>query len=369
MTQPQPTLTLAPWELPPDCDAPLTAPADFVFRSRWQKGVVINPRKTEIWLRVVPYRGAFIHYFCDGERPQNGNWVLSNNEDYNPFSTEIRDFNTLKQLFWARTYMDLWYGSIMRLIYFEGTPYGYPGIYRATIDAGSRGLISSNTDPLEEWPSRREARFKLDVENDDTPWIRIRIRKGKRVRNRLLREPGNEKSRVYFALQWLHLDLEQKRARALQFERGDIAEMQTILRAALQTQSDVWEDGDTLIWKTSYSKYSAIEKEMQDGLLAVRHGWTLDIPPRLKVWKRIIWSYFHPAIEDEKIDGCEDHLNNYLFVAGHSFSHSLDTFIVLASPPSMHERLEAELILRQWWEQKFVPVLFDGASGSMPPCP
>ncbi len=290
-----PSVTLAPWELPPDCSVPLTAPADFVFRCQWGFGCRKKQLpETELWFRTMPCNGAFIHYFCDGAMPGNGNWILSDRGTHLPISKAELDGDLLGHLF--RSDNDHWFDHIMRVVYFDGTPYGFPGSHRVTVGPDTYCWITSGN-PMYFEPDGRRAQFHLPTRRYRTPT------RSTTMKNMLFAALNDEGSEARFALNWMQLFYSQQQERLFHFQRGSLLAMQVLLRAVLQSQVGIWQQNQTLFWRT-YDESKSPFHHVKGGLGFVPYPSVsgideIDVPPRLARWKDTIWSYFMPERDEE----------------------------------------------------------------------
>ena len=337
-----PPFALAPWELPPDCDAPLVAPADFVFRSIWEFEVSDEARETEIWVRIIPYKDAFIHYFRDGEDADTGNWILSFTENHHAFSNSCLSRQHFESWFQVA---DLWSGSIYRLIYFNGTRYGFPGTHFITASARDFCVLRCGTSTFDEADGTgKRAPFSSPFDNHEVP------AHAAAMREQLRAAFNNERSEARFALKWLHLSPEEQDNKRLQFERETLEPMRKLLSAVLQSQIEIWEHDAALLW-CLYGAGYADPDWSEDKLVFTNSPGTpnsLQIPPRLERWKRAIWNNFLPCDDDW-----------LLFALCVREWQDMGVVEVEAAPPTAHEQIEALLLLRDWWNQHFPPELFD----------
>ena len=344
-----PPFKIAPWELPPDCDAPLVAPADFVFRSRWAFGSRwkwgAKLPETELWFRTVPYKGAFIHYFYDGAHPRNGNWVLSNWDGHVPFSKTKLESNFLEWVFQHDN--DRWFDHIMRLVFFDGAPYGFSETHRLTFAPNGSGLLNSGPEMFIS-VSTQHAHFH-------SPFNRRRqSARAVTVRNQLFAALNDEHSELRFALSWIHLLPTERKQRRQRFAQGTFAIIQRLLRAALQSQVGIWEKQKPLFWRTHHPKKSqaaptyAWEGDLTFGDFRTTSS-TPNVGPRLNRWKQVICNYYLPTLEDDWL----------IFACCVEDTYAPGVIVVEAAPPSAHEQIEAALLLRNWWNQHFPPELFD----------
>ena len=341
-----PPFSLAPWELPPDCQAPLTAPADFVFRALWQNGAKPNPRETEIRARRVDVQGVSLLFFCDGENPGNGNWVSMRIGERVRFFNDDRDLESLVHLFnttWP------WREGNRRFCIPDTSLYGSPGPHWFSFyvaSGGSYGMISNE--------------FKLDKsvmfcfsDQEEIPECILTLK------DQLASQLTDEASEARFALDWLHLTREERRRKLLRFQNGDLPEMQQILRAALQSQIDIWHHEEALSWQTrDWPPQRYFVGPMQgDYLMVARYSQNVLIPNRLQRWKRAVWDHYRPSLNQD--------LLNLAHCCRMSASDLTD-FAVQAAPPSAHERLEALLTLRDWWQQNFPDRPFEAQNSDTP---
>ncbi len=354
-----PPFKIAPWELPPDCDASLVAPADFVFRSSWQCGVVSSPRETEIRVRPVAYKDAFLHFFCDGERERNGNWILSNTGTFHPFSNSELKLEPLISWFQDEG-GDLWHESVTRLVFFDGARYGFPGPHSITIAPTSgQCLIRWGTAPFDEEADRNGAMVGSPFTTRKTP------ARAAMMKNQLFAALDDENSQARFALEWIHLSLRQQQEKVFSLEAGKISEMQTLLRAALQSQTGIWHGNEPLLWRTRdrhkrppYPAHWHNDDLTFARLADFRVSYNFDIPPRLKLWKQVVWSFFAPSVDEELLQFANRNRNG---------DDATSTIAVEANPPSAHEQTEALLLLRDWWQKNFAPQLFGGHNANETP--
>ncbi|RYX84677.1 hypothetical protein EON83_08550 [bacterium] len=344
-----PNLTLQPWELPPDCKVPLTAAAEYVFRAPWQYGMAQKPRETEIWMRIVRYQNAFLHYFCDGERLRNGNWVLGSTTHF-PYSS-LSKFDEVAQQF--RQNDNLWYESVSRLLYIEGTPYGSPGTYRITVmPSNGQCIIKFSTSTSEMKDDWRSTGIPSPFKSYSCP------ARATDTRTQLIAALKDSESKARSALVGIHLKPNKRREQIRKFREHKLKPMQALLRAALQAQVDVWQTEQPLFWQTSEpspKELARINKYGWDGnaLTLTTTHIALTIPLSLQRWKTAIWNTHITSAEDEWV------LYQCL---GCSEISSID---VTVQPPTAHERMEAIQTLRDWWQQTYTPLFFEGDSSSL----
>ncbi len=329
-----PDFALAPWELPPDCDAPLVAPADFVFRYEWGFGLQDFASKTETWVRVVLYKDAFIHYFCDGESASDGNWIMSHDgSGYNALLERRQDVKDFESWFQS----EVWLNCICRLVCFDGAPFGFPGIHYITAPPASLCFVRVGTSTSDEFAANC-ARFSSPFENEITP------ASSATMKNYLFAALNDERSEVRFALSWIHLSPEKQQLKQLDFERQTLDAMRQLLRAALHTQADIWEKQESLVWETSEIDQRSL-RFIRSRRFVVEAD---DVLSRLERWRQAIWNAFFPN-NDEWL----------LFAWCVREWQDIGSVKVEAAPPSAHEQIEALLLLRDWWNQHFPPELFD----------
>lgn len=353
-----PLMVIEPWELPPDCDAPRVAPADFVFRSLWQARTCDNAPEnekpfitraykkhyqTEVWARRVPYKEDFLFFMCDGKNPDDGNWHFSE------FNLEIpkKDWNSrflsqkLREAFF-------WYCNARRFVYFDATPYGFSGPHYLIMFPGVPFNYNVNRyDTAAGWDWEKITCFHTPFNIPDL------LASFGTQKTQILSLFADKDSDAYFALCWLHATQEQQRAKVIYFQRGNLEEMQRLLRAALTIQTDLWEEHSSLYWETrdwwDAKSYRGPKEDHLSGRYTHPPTHVPEIPPQLNEWKKIIWDYFRPD----------------LFMLAMSASASrteIATISVEASRPTQHERLEALLDLRDWWQHTLTPHLFGNDS-------
>lgn len=159
----QPNFPLASWEVPPDCDVPLIAPADGIYQAVWQ-GEPAN-----FLYRLVEIDG-FRHTFIRlKDSAEVGNWVaMERGQTLRvPASLSLR-----VEVPYAETQSEM-LDSIARLFYFDGKSLGYSGLHQLTVTgSGSCGLS------CDQWLYT----FSLDF--DVSQWSTAQV--GRHVKSRAL---------------------------------------------------------------------------------------------------------------------------------------------------------------------------------------
>ncbi len=115
-------------------------------------------------------------------------------------------------------------------------------------------------------------------------------------------------------------------------KRGDILEMQRVLRWALMAQEELWTSATRLTWHINLH-----ENERGNSYLDTDDEAPL--PPSLKKALFHVLNFFEPEYDAEPV---EHHLCQQIASYGSS------QFIIWANTPSAHERLEAALEWRDW---------------------
>jgi hypothetical protein len=298
----------------------------------------------------VAYKDAFLHYFCDGERVRNGNWILSNVGIHDPLADYELKAERLES--WFREDHDLWFDHIMRLVYFDGAQYGFPGTHYATVNLSGDCRIQ-----LDVAARRHRKRVRLDspFKTHQAP------ARAATVKAQLFAALDDEDSEARFALGWLHLSPSQQKKKLLRLEQETLEPTRQLLRAALQSQAGIWGHNRSLLWRMrNYQEKPFSRLEMHDETLFIQFptgSGLMEIPPRLFRWKWAIWNHFISALQ-----------NKWLFFAlcvrGWP---DVATVEVKANPPSAHEAIEAGLLLRAWWDENLPPELFQALNADESP--
>lgn len=303
-----------------------------------------TPLPTQLYFRSIAYRDSYIHYFCDAAHPGDGNWIFSNRGRYIPFSNAPLNPELLERTFGSEP--RLWMDSISRLIYFEGTDYGHPGLHRIKVNPDGYGLFGLGNEPS--WDIRQKnALFRIPTEDgkiaSDAAALKTQLLN-------LLRDTTSE---ARFAFDWLYLSHHQRQKKLFNFERGNLGEIQRLLYAVLQSQPDIWADDETLRWLTPVQhKHLKRPKKLRDALgvadsfigIFSAPGTAIKIPPRFKEWRKLLWNYFGPSINEEV-------LLFSLCIRHWEANINSDPIATEVAPPTAHEQLEALLTLRDWWQQ------------------
>lgn len=121
----------------------------------------------------------------------------------------------------------------------------------------------------------------------------------------------------------------------MDFENGE-AELERVMTQILALSEPLWQLDTGWSW-TIYPNQVA-----QSRLRPLSHQ-NLELKPSLERWEKFLLSYFAPNWRADWIDGykCAAEFWQRRWLAG----------VHIQQPPTMHERLEARLQLRQWLEQ------------------
>ena len=319
-----PDFPLASWEVPPDSNIPLVAPADAVFDAIWRG------RETQIWVRTVKTSNGSRTFFRDGASEEMGNWLADQwNGLHLPFEQLER---LLNELIFDYTY---WEPRIQRQFYLDGARYGHPGCQELGVGVG-----------VAEWRlGGKNSRFQISDWSLDE-FVNLRAAQvGRMVKNWL----SDSNSELHFALDWLHLSDLEKQSRFLQISQTDLAQMKTLMRYVLHTENKCWHE--TLRWSNWIIRELPIvypDGEVSSDSLLVGCGDEID-SPRLSRWKRVLWRHFAPTVDEELSmrARCVSQEREYL-----------EGVEVTVETPTNHEILEARAALRDWWTNFGAPIEF-----------
>lgn len=164
-------------------------------------------------------------------------------------------------------------------------------------------------------------------------------------REALLNAWNDENSDVRFAWNWAQLSRDERMARLCGFS-SNWGDLRRVMRSVLQCASLLWEHGRAWSW--------TLHREFN------HHGWLFNpfdrrdtaFASHLRHWQEWLFGWFVPSLHTEWL---ERHVCAREFWSG---AQSLESVRVDA-PPTMHERLEARLELREWLQDKTTPSQID----------
>ena len=324
-----PDFPLAPWEVPPDCDVPLVAPADGSYRAFWQG------EPTTFLFRHVETNRYNVTFVRASESQQVGNWISMTRGQIAMTPAGLRCYTEVP---YAQTQAEL-SNSIARQFYFDGKNFGHSGLHHLTVSGDGACALS-----CDQW----QYRFGLGF--DISAWSAAQT--GRYVKQLLL--DSTDESRL--SLNWLHSSRFERQEQFWRFARGDLKRMLRLFEACLQNEARLWKPEITALeWhavKPESEEFDAYNSRQEDQLFCpafqFRHE-SLAVTERLKRWKFLLWNHFEPTVRQFwlPVDDCN-----------RSDEPPLRCVQVKVTPPSAHEQLEARLLLRDWFHQEYMPARF-----------
>ena len=339
-----PDFPLAPWEVPPDSDVALVAPADLRSRAQWQG------RETECLIRAVNFAGQERLFFREIGSDEVGNWAMS-------------EWNTLEEqaLYAAQSYASesirLMPETAFRLFCFDGAPYHAPGAHILVVGRDNAAL---------QWSGERIG-FRWHAPGPT--FTALRAAQVGRIARAELENPD---SQMRFAFDWLHLTRRERQSLVFGVSPADLKQIERLMRYVLHADSqlamDAWngyESSQTLRcqWSINAPESSSQNNRILSSLMVADeiyienyephfHGFDEDdylenMPARFCKWRSIFYRYFGLAADKktmEKIYQIED--------------ERAKSIHVVASFPSAHEKLEAHRALHDWFIQSYAPRQF-----------
>lgn len=163
---------------------------------------------------------------------------------------------------------------------------------------------------------------------------------GEQARELLLREWNDPNSDTRFAWEWPQWNDEERKLLCCGF-KGDFSEMARVMRWVLTGAQTLWEAGSGWTWTIhpEFASRGYVTNFSDSG----RH-----LALSLSAWQEWLFAYFAP---DWRADWMESHecVQGFWRRIGALESVRMD------EPPTMHERLESRLQLREWLQDKAAP--------------
>lgn len=303
------TLELEPWEMPPGSLAARCARADLEIEL-W--GALCPLRL----VRLSPARWVmFVRY--DGR-----NFLVLNPQTRAPQIWRVKPTDWKLRRVVARLHFSSWFGMASLLVWSE-------------LEGGPLVAITEH----HRWHQDQEhARWQATwLDLDLTQALRFRLKHEGDVREQLKREWNTPNSYARFAWEWKQVSSEQKAAMWQQQQRR-LEEMQGLMRWVLWCLPEVWEEADELnLFYTAHevtsSWFSNWKDRVRHPILTEGHSilvanWGAELQRRFVPLHHIALLELNPDI-----------------------GFSAEKYPPAVVAPTMHEKLEARLKLREWLEE------------------
>ena len=308
-----PDFPLAPWEVPPNSDIALVAPADHVFDAVWRG------RETQIWVRQIhtPVADGVRTYFRDGNSDEVGNWLTSTNQ----FSPELLQKLLRHKGFWRS---DL---NARRQFYLDGAPYGCPSPIELRI-ARERGS----------WRLGRQVTYFQVPAWITKEFASQRAANVGRLAKRWLCQHDSE---IRFALQWTHLSDLEKTARVFGVSPNEREDIETLLHHGFQfylhNNSAHFDGAIFVYWRVHHT-----EPEEAQYLIGFRRTgeFGVETPDFLRGWRELLWRYYRVNPDRQLAQWCKE--------SSQPTCNFIDILMERVTDFTAHERMETQLVLRDW---------------------
>lgn len=183
------------------------------------------------------------------------------------------------------------------------------------------------------WHGRRE---KITPFAFDAPWDTSQDE----ARERLWRVWNDSSSDARFAWSWAQKNRDQKMAQLCGFD-GNWSELERVMRLVLLDTASLWQRGHAWRWSLHHEFAGRGWLFNQFN----RSDTTQNL--RLTVWQEFLYDHFVPDLRAELME----HV-----CAREFWQHAGELQNVqLSEAPTMHERIEARLQLREWLQDKAAP--------------
>lgn len=145
-----------------------------------------------------------------------------------------------------------------------------------------------------------------------------------------------------FAREFLTLSEEEQTAHLWSWKRGDLAQMQSVLRTALLAQDELWREPRALTWRIDLWRQEPFAQLVCE---QARTNVPIRMPALLeKAFQRAL-ACFGPQIQHE------EHARHLSLTHLFNTQHQKLRVLIEVREPSAHERLEAMLEWREWLEE------------------
>ena len=323
-----PDFPLAPWEVPPDSDVALVAPADEIFCATWRGGGArMLARKSE------GVDGQTRYFVRDLASDEVGNWMLPR---------EVFDLEHVIET------IHRWPHTLKRCFIFDGTCFDCPGLYQLHITV--KGLKLTFHDPAD--AEGRESYHRTELIHHPFGYGEFFECRPAELGRWARAQMEDAASPLGSALRWIRLSMPAKQCQYYGLSREEIASFKNLMVGVLRTQNTLWEPVSSehsflcnapFEWRIAQHKSLTNDDSGQqfDQLLTQTPGgpsdWNHIIPPRLRQWHETLCGHFGlwPALETPYRD-----LDNYFM---DSFGIS-----VRVARPTAHEILEGAAVLGEW---------------------
>lgn len=291
---------------------------------KWQGRARVVKARLETWPASSPFAVLVCHF---EDAPDDGEWLVLYSDGRGPFPVTRPDS-------WTKT----------RRIVRDSFARHHSNVGRVVLFAEQEAprltllLPPSRGEWLEGWGTGELSRIKT------TPFVLSRsIEQATEAEaaDILKRDWSDENSDARFAWNWALLSDEEKVALVCGFD-GNWSEVKRLMRRILQQTSALWESGSAWSW-TIHHEFGA-------------HSWLVNLSnqtdrsqsARLNRWGEWLFAHFFATFQTQLI-------KNHSCVS-QFWEHVISLAVVqLSEPPTMHERLEARLALREWLEGKAAP--------------
>ena len=335
-----PDFPLAPWEVPPDSDIPLVAPADAMMRAFWRG------RETELLMRGVELDGQERLFFREVGSDEVGNWLMFETGSAKA-QREIGEQTYESELRFSPR-------ICWRHFYFDGARYGAKGTHNLVVADGGGQIYSPTGCVGFDLPKWGEQFYQ---------WRAAQI--GRWMRGELKRPDSD----VRFAFGWLGLTESERQSLVFGISPDQLEQMKRLMRYVLHSdkllQNELWSNPEysqygNCAWtincpdSSSENSRSLASLMLADEIYSENyephfHGYDEDdylqmMPERFAKWRRIFTRHFGPFSDEETLRRIYN-IHDY----------GAKSIRVTAKMPTAHEQLESVVALREWFCNVYAP--------------
>ncbi len=311
-----PDFPLAFWELSPDLQEPLTAPAQFSFRALWHE------RETEFLARTVAVSDTAEELFlCPLNEQSHGNWWVGQ-------CTYRRNSPAMRlSLLRSRAEMALQNRTefFRRLCVLRSGS----GFRRLSIDANGKGKLSV------EGYADTDFDFPFDF---PAPFFEV---PAALIHQKLLFLWDDPASDLSFARRWADLPRAERYAQATFWRCGNQPQMEEVMERIGTAFFDHLQLEHPALWCFYVRHHVFSLLVFPPGQF---HPDAPDLPEFWAKWEQELASYFAPTLN-------EPLLARHPCVRSH-FAQGSDYFCARWNQPSAHETIEAALWLDSWLDER-----------------